>query len=172
MLFLWSCRQNESTQHQARRIALSDTAKNRKAPDSLQFIKNTFKSINTGRLDSLVFSFMRDEKTTVKKFYNKGNVVKAVIDWGAVGDAYHYEEFYYHQNKLIFEFDLLEGVGACDNCDFKRETRNYIKNNMVFLSTENGIKKACKVCVIDTNYRAYQILQAKDSKALKERLCH
>ena len=150
-----------------------DTAKIKAATPltPIDSIKNEVARINTANLPSRRYDFMCDEKAYVVYHYYGTAIAKATIDWGTVGDAYHREEFYYRNGKLIFEYDLLEGAGAYPGGDKKTERRHYVTNDKVIRYLENQEEKPCEYCDYKKSSVAYRALEAEASKDFAGVLC-
>lgn len=134
-------------------------------------IKQEVARINNANFPSKRHDFMCDEKAYVVYHYDGEAIVKATIDWGTVGDAYHREEFYYKDGKLIFDYDLLEGAGAYPGGDKKLERRHYVANDKVIKFLENQEEKTCEYCDYKKSSMPYKALAAESSKDFKGVLC-
>jgi len=134
-------------------------------------IKQEVARINTADLPSKRHDFMCDEKAYVVYHYDGKAIAKVTIDWGTVGDAYHREEFYYRNGKLIFDYDLLEGAGAYPGGDKKLERRHYVVNDKVIRYLEGEIEKPCEYCDYKKSSVPYRALVADSSKDYKGELC-
>ncbi len=134
-------------------------------------IKQEVARINTANLPSKRHDFVCDEKAYVVYHYDGGAIVKATIDWGTVGDAYHREEFYYRNGRLIFDYDLLEGAGAYEGGDKKLERRHYVINDKVVKYMEDQQEKPCEYCEYKKNSVPYKALAAETSKDFVNVLC-
>lgn len=137
----------------------------------LDSIKQEVERINTAGLAYKRHDFMCDEKAYVVYHYDKGSVVKVTIDWGTVGDAYHREEFYYRNGRLIFDYDLVEGAGAYPGGDTKLERRHYVANDKAIRYLENNGEKPCEYCTYTKSSVAYRALAAEVSKDFQGILC-
>lgn len=147
---------------------VSDTAPPRTPID---LIKKEVARINNANFPSKRHDFMCDEKAYVVYHYDGKDIAKVTIDWGTVGDAYHREEFYYKDGKLIFEYDLLEGAGAYPGGDKKLERRHYVENDKVMRYLEGQTEKPCEYCDYKKSSVAYRALAADASKDYKGELC-
>lgn len=137
----------------------------------IDIIKKEVARINNANLPSKRHDFMCDEKAYVVYHYNGKDIAKVTIDWGTVGDAYHREEFYYKDGKLIFDYDLLEGAGAYPGGDKKLERRHYVENDKVIRYLEGQTGKPCEYCDYKKSSVAYRALAADASKDYKGELC-
>lgn len=134
-------------------------------------IKHEVARINTSNFPSKRHDFMCDEKAYVVYHYDGNDIAKVTIDWGTVGDAYHREEFYYRDGKLIFDYDLLEGAGAYPGGDKKLERRHYVVNDKVIRYLENNEEKPCEYCDYKKSSLPYRALAAEKSKDFVGVLC-
>lgn len=134
-------------------------------------IKHEVARINTANLPSKRHDFMCDEKAYVVYHYDGNDIAKVTIDWGTVGDAYHREEFYYRNGKLIFDYDLLEGAGAYPGDDKKLERRHYVANDKVIRYLENQEEKPYEYCNYKKSSVPYRALAAEKSKDFVGVLC-
>ena len=143
-------------------------------PTPLTFIdsiKQEVARINTSGLPSKRYNFMCDEKAYIVYHYTGNDISKITIDWGTVGDAYHREEFYYRNGKLIFDYDLIEGAGAYPGGDKKLERRHYVVNDKVIKYLEDQAEKPCEHCDYKKTSTPYKALAAEASKDFKGILC-
>jgi len=147
---------------------VSDAAPPRSPVDS---VKQHVAWINNTNLPSKRVDFMCDEKAYIVYHYSGKSVAKVTIDWGTVGDAYHKEEFYYRDGKLVFDYDLLEGAGAYEGGDTKLERRSYVANDKVIKYLENQTEKPCEYCDYKQSSIPYKALAAEGSKDVKSVLC-
>lgn len=134
-------------------------------------VKQEVARINSSDLPSKRYDFICDEKAYIVYHYTGDDISKVTIDWGTVGDAYHREEFYYHNGKLIFDYDLIEGAGAYPGGDKKLERRHYVVNDKVIKYLEDAEEKACEYCDYSKSSTAYKALAAEASKDFKGILC-
>lgn len=134
-------------------------------------IKKEVERINTAGLPSKRHDFMCDEKAYVVYHYDGNDIAKVTIDWGTVGDAYHREEFYYRNGRLIFDYDLLEGAGAYPGGDKKLERRHYVSNDKVIRYLEDREEKPCEYCDYKKSSVPYRALEAEASKDFTGVLC-
>jgi hypothetical protein len=127
--------------------------------------------INAANLHAVAEDFVCDEKVNLIYYYDGKTIVKITIDWGTVGDASHKEEFFYQDNKLIFDYDLVEGAGAYPGGDSKLERRHYVVNDKVVQYTENKVVKPCEHCGYKASSKPYKILVPQMTPALEKWLC-
>jgi hypothetical protein len=176
---LASCKDNnaktETATADSTTIATPTATQPEEAPAALltpvDSIKQEVARINAANLPSKRHDFMCDEKAYVVYHYDGDTIVKATIDWGTVGDAYHREEFYYRNGKLIFDYDLLEGAGAYPGGDEKLERRHYVVNDKVIRYLENQEEKPCEYCDYKKTSVPYKALAAETSKDFVNVLC-
>lgn len=177
-LITLSCnnKNEETTTTRTDSVAVTtDTVPTNEAPapplTPMDSIKQEVERINTASLRSKRYDFMCDEKAYVVYHYTGDDISKVTIDWGTVGDAYHREEFYYRNGKLIFDYDLIEGAGAYPGGDKKLERRHYVVNNKVIRYLEGQQEKPCEYCNYSKSSIAYKALAAEASKDFKGILC-
>ncbi|MEJ5994933.1 hypothetical protein WG904_10935 [Pedobacter sp. Du54] len=142
-----------------------------KALDSITFIKEKVKHINTTVLEKKHFEFLCDEKTKVDFFYENHEIVKISIDFGTVGDVYAKEDYYYSRGKLIFFYEFVEGGPACEGCIKTNEFRSYIKNDKVFKYLKDKEIEKCRKCEFSVNSRQYRLLNATTLADVKAVVC-
>lgn len=154
-------------------VAAQDTVISDNAPPRtpIYLIKKEVARVNNANFPSKRHDFMCDEKAYVVYHYDGKDIAKVTIDWGTVGDAYHREEFYYKNGKLIFDYDLLEGAGAYPGGDKKLERRHYVENDKVIRYLEGQTEKPCEYCDYKKSSIAYRALAADVSKDYKGELC-
>jgi hypothetical protein len=138
---------------------------------AMDSIKQEVERINTSNLPSKRYDFICDEKAYIVYHYTGKAISKVTIDWGVVGDAYHREEFYYRNGKLIFDYDLIEGAGAYSGGDKKLERRHYVLNDKVIKYLEGEQEKPCEYCGYKKSSVPYKALAAEASKDFEKILC-
>jgi len=142
-----------------------------KPATAIDSIKQEVARINTSNLTSKRYDFMCDEKAYIVYHYTGDQISKVTVDWGTVGDAYHREEFYYKDGKLIFDYDLIEGAGAYPGGDKKLERRHYVANDKVIKYLEDQQEKPCEYCDYKKSSVPYRALAAEKSKDFVGVLC-
>ncbi|MCP9750585.1 hypothetical protein [Ferruginibacter sp. HRS2-29] len=139
--------------------------------DPIREIRRQVERINTAKLDAKHAEFICDEKTTVDKFYENGQLVKIAVDFGTVGDTYAREQYYYADNRLIFKYAYVEGGPACEGCLEKNEYRSYISKDKVIRYLKDSLPQQCRVCEFPPSTKEYRLLNAGTPEEIKRVLC-
>lgn len=141
------------------------------ADDPIRSIKKEFARINAASLTKKTYTYQCDELMTIDYYYEGENVVKAVVDYGTVGDHYQKSEFYYHDNKLFFFYDFVEGGPACEGCEMKLEQRYYVKDDLVIKYIRNQKEEKCRTCNFSQRSTPYRALKAAKTLDFKTAFC-
>ncbi|MEL1244436.1 hypothetical protein AAEO56_09205 [Flavobacterium sp. DGU11] len=139
--------------------------------DPIDSLKKEFTRINTTSLSKKTYTYKCDELITIDYYYEGDNVVKAVVDFGTVGDHYQKSEFYYRNNKLFFYYDFTEGGPACEGCIVKTEKRYYVQDDKVIKYMKNKEVANCTVCSFSETSLPYRVLSAAETKDFKTTFC-
>jgi hypothetical protein len=139
--------------------------------DPVSSIKAEFARINASSLTNKHYTYKCDELMTIDYYYEGENVVKAVVDYGTVGDHYQKSEFYYKDNKLFFFYNFVEGGPACEGCEMKMEKRYYVKDDLVIKFIKNDKEEKCTTCNFTQRSVPYRALKAATTKDFKTAFC-
>jgi hypothetical protein len=141
------------------------------ASDPIAAIKGEFSRINAAKLNKKSYTYKCDELMKIDYYYEGNDVVKAVVDYGTVGDHYQKSEFYYKNGKLFFYYDFLEGGPACEGCDMKMEQRYYVEDDLVIRYIKNKTTEKCKTCSFSQKSTPYRALKAASTLDFKTAFC-
>ncbi|WP_294820491.1 hypothetical protein [uncultured Flavobacterium sp.] len=141
------------------------------ASDPIAIIKSEFTRINSSSLTKKSHTYQCDELMKIDYYYEGENVVKAVVDYGTVGDHYQKSEFYYKDGKLFFFYDFVEGGPACEGCEMKLEQRYYIKDDLVIKYIKNQTPEKCEICNFSQRSTPYRALKAAKTLDFKTAFC-
>lgn len=139
--------------------------------DPIAVIKGEFARINAAKLTKKSYTYQCDELMKIDYYYEGENVVKAVVDYGTVGDHYQKSEFYYKDGKLFFFYDFVEGGPACEGCDMKLERRYYVKDDLVIKYIKNQTTEKCTTCNFSQKSAPYRALKAAKTQDFKTAFC-
>ncbi|MGQ2984930.1 hypothetical protein [Flavobacterium sp.] len=139
--------------------------------DPISSIKGEFTRINAAKLTKKSYTYQCDELMKIDYYYEGKNVVKAIVDYGTVGDHYQRSEFYYKDGKLFFFYDFVEGGPACEGCDMNLEQRYYVKDDLVIRYIKNGATEKCKNCSFSQISTPYRALKAATTQDFKTAFC-
>ena len=134
-------------------------------------IKGEFARINAAKLTKKPYTYQCDELMKIDYYYEGDDVVKAVVDYGTVGDHYQKSEFYYKDGKLFFFYDFVEGGPACEGCEMKLERRYYVKDDLVIKYMNNQTTEKCTTCSFSQKSIPYRALKAAKTKDFKTAFC-
>lgn len=141
------------------------------ASDPIAVIKGEFARINSAKLAKKSYNYQCDELMKIDYYYEGDEVVKAVVDYGTVGDHYQKSEFYYKGGKLFFFYDFVEGGPACEGCDIKLERRYYVKDDVVIKYIKNQTTEKCTTCSFSQKSVPYRALKAAKTQDFKTAFC-
>ncbi len=139
--------------------------------DPVAFIKKEFARINAASLTKKSYTYQCDELMKIDYYYEGKDVVKAVVDYGTVGDHYQKSEFYYQDGRLVFFYDFVEGGPACEGCEMKLEHRYYVKDDLVIKYIKNDKEVKCTTCNFSQKSVPYRTLQAAKTLDFKTAFC-
>lgn len=139
--------------------------------DPIAVIKLEFARINSAALVKKSYTYQCDELMKIDYYYEGENVVKAVVDYGAVGDHYQKSEFYYKDGKLLFFYDFVEGGPACEGCEMTLEQRYYVKDDLVIKYIKNQTAEKCEICNFSQKSTPYRALKAAKTLDFKTAFC-
>lgn len=183
MLFsLLSCKENKTEDENPKKDTItapvgqseSDTIPvddNIPVEDPINDIKKEFSRINAAALTKKHYTYQCDELMAIDYYYEGDTVVKAVVDYGTVGDHYQKSEFYYKDGKLFFFYDFTEGGPACEGCQMKLEQRYYVKDDLVIKYIKNKKEEKCTTCNFSQRSTPYRALKAAKTLDFKTAFC-
>lgn len=139
--------------------------------DPIVMIRKKVEHINTASMEKKHTEFVCDEKMTVDRYHENGQVVKISVDFGTVGDVYAKEDYYYDNGKLIFKYEFVEGGPACEGCIKKNEYRSYIQDGKVIRYLKDKTQQKCRTCTFSASGKEYKLLKATTDEDIKKILC-
>ena len=140
------------------------------ASDEVTLIQREIIRINGITSEVRIFRFPCDKEVEVTYYLDKGKAVKIVVDWQAMNNGVHKEEFYFKDGKLIFDYDYVEAGTDCDDCLPMVEKKTYIADGQPVQYLENDSVGNCD-CRFDEDHVAYLLYPARSRQELQKILC-
>ena len=134
-------------------------------------IRNEVQRINTLATDSTKHTFICDTEGTIIYYTYSGKVVKVIINWGYLGDGSTKSEYYFKDDKLIFEYELMIG-GPAGLPETRMEQRIYVRDDKTVKFMRNQKVMSCRKCEFRSTSREYKVLRANETGDYEAALCN